>query len=160
MNKVIKTLLFLLVFLILLNILLMYKNSFSSYISKITGKSTTIISEPIFIMEDSGKKSLNDSNTEIDYYFTIKNFENKRSEVDLKYFIEISPKQENFIVLTLYRDDVAVTLNDQKTNLIEMNHNSSETHKYRLNVKFDKEKTNSTINLKDNIYIKATAMQS
>lgn len=161
MNKIIKFLFFLLIFLILLNCLLMYKNSFSTFFSKITGKSDTAIAEPIFAMENSEKKVLNDTNTEVDYYFTIKNYENgKKSQVDLKYFIEISPKQDSTIVLTLYKDNKMIPLKNQKTDYIEIKQESNQTHEYRLNIKYDKESPNAIKDIQENVFIKASAIQS
>lgn len=161
MNKIIKILLFLLVFLILLNSLFMYKNSFSAFFSKIAGKSDTVVAEPIFVMENSEKKVLNDTNTEVDYYFTIKNYESgKRSQVDLKYFIEISPKQDNAIVLTLYRDNQVIPLNNQKTDYIEIKQESNQTHQYRLNIKYDRESPNAIKDIQESVFIKASAIQS
>lgn len=162
MKNTIKILIIILALLILLIFLLSYKNTFSSFFSKITGKSNTEVAEPIFLMENSEKKVLNDNNTEIDYYFTIKNFnaDNKRSETDLTYTIEITPKVNSSIILTLYRDNQIITLKNQKTALIEMKQNSNTTHSYRLNVKYDREKTNATTDIKENIFIKASASQS
>lgn len=162
MNKVIKILFSILVFLMILIILFMYKNSFASFISKITGNTTTKVSEPVFLMQNSAKKILNDENTEIDYYFTVKNFieEGKRSENDLKYTIEVTPKLNSSIILTLYKDDIVIPLNNQKTDYIEMKHNTNQTHTYKLHIKYDREKTNETVDIKENIYIKAKAVQS
>lgn len=162
MKNTIKILIIILALLILLIFLLSYKNTFSSFFSRITGKSNTEVAEPIFLMENSEKKVLNDENTEIDYYFTIKNFNanNKRSETDLKYNIEITPKVDSSIILTLYKDNQIIVLNNQKTALIEMKQSSNVTHSYRLNVKYDREKTNATTDIKENIFIKASASQS
>lgn len=161
MKNTIKILIIILALLILLIFLLSYKNSFSSFFSKISGSSDTEVAEPIFVMENSEKKYLNDENSEVDYYFTIKNFDtnNKRSETDLKYTIEITPKVDSSIVLTLYKDNKIVSLKKQKTALIEMKQSSNVTHSYRLNVKYDREKTNSTTDIRENIFIKASANQ-
>lgn len=89
MKKIIKILIIILALLLILIFLLSYKNSFSNFFSKITGVVTTDVATPIFIMENSEKKILNDENTEVDYYFTIKNFDvnNNRSQTDLEYTI-------------------------------------------------------------------------
>ena len=162
MNKVIKFLFVILVILIILILLFMYRNSFASFITKISGKSTTEISEPIFIMENTSKKVLNDENTEIDYYFTVKNYNNegKKTQNDLKYMIEITPNLDKSIILTLYKDNEVINLNNQKTDYIEMKHDSNEIHTYRLHIKYDRDETVSTSDIKENIYIKACAVQS
>ena len=136
MKKTIKILISIIALLIILIILFMFKDSFSSFISKINGKSETEVAEPIFLMVNSDKKVLNDTNTEIDYYFTIKNFDNnQRSQTDLKYIIEILPKLDSSIILTLYKDNELITLNNQKTDYIDLKHDSNKTQTYKLNVK-------------------------
>lgn len=162
MNKIIKILILVLALLIALIFLFSYQNSFSSFFSKITGDSSTKVASPIFVMESSEKKILNDENTEVDYYFNIKNFniDNTRSQTDLKYTIEITPKLDTSIILTLYKDNQVIGLNNQKTGLIELKQDSNKTHSYRLNVKYDRERTNATTDIKENIFIKASAIQS
>lgn len=162
MKKKIKILFFIIALLIILILLFMFKNTFASYVAKITGNSSSEVAMPIFILESSDKKILNDENTEVDYYFKIKNYnENgERSQTNLSYFIEVSPKLDSSIVLTLYKDNKPIILNNQKTDYIEMTQERNEIHSYRLNVKYDREKTNSTIDIKENIFIKASAIQS
>lgn len=161
MNKIIKILIIILALLLVFIFLMSYKNSFSSFFSKITGTSNTQVATPIFIIENSEKKILNDENTEIDYYFTIKNYENhKRSQTDLKYTIEILPSLDKSIILTLYKDGQKINLTNQKTDEIEINYDNNYTHSYRLNVKYDRERTNATTDIKENIFIKASANQS
>ena len=103
MKKIIKILLTIIAFVIIIFILLMFRNSFASFFSKITGNSSTEVAEPIFIMENTEKKLLNDENTEVEYYFNIKNFNSNgnRSENDLKYYIEIQPIVDPSITFTL-----------------------------------------------------------
>ncbi len=162
MKKIIKILIFILALLVTLIVLLSYRNTFSNFFSKITGNSNTEVATPIFIMENSEKKVLNDEHTEVDYYFTIKNFDmnNNRSQTDLQYTIEITPKLDPSIILTLYKDNQVIGLNNQKTGLIELKQNSNTTHSYRLNVRYDRERTDATTDIRENIFIKASANQS
>lgn len=161
MKKIIKIILTVIAFVIILFILLMFRSSFASLFAKITGNISTEVSEPIFVMQNSETKVLNDENTEVDYFFSIKNFENGvRSENDLKYYIEIQPKVNESITFTLYKDNNVVNLNNQKTDYIELLKGNDVTHTYKLKVKYDREKTNSTEDIKENIFIKAYAIQS
>lgn len=161
MKKIIKILLKVIAFVVILFVLFIFRSSFASLFSKIIGISKTDIAEPIFVMENTNKKLLNDENTEVDYYFNIKNFtDNKRSQTDLKYIIEIQPKLDSAISLTLYKDNKIIKLDKQKTDYIEIKHDSNTTHSYRLNVKYEREKSNSTTDIKENVFIKASAIQS
>ena len=161
MKKTIKIILSILILIILI-ILLMYKGTFSSFIAKINGSSETQVAEPIFVMENTDKKILDDEHTELDYYFTIKNFNsnNVRTQTDLKYYIEIQPKVDDTIILTLYRDNTIIPLNNQRTNYIDLGNASNITHSYRLHVKYDRDRNDSTEDIKENIFIKAYAVQS
>lgn len=155
------TLLLLLILIVLLILLLIHKNTVASYLSNITGKSITKIASPVFVMETTDKKLLNDDNTEIDYLFNIKNFnENgERNQANLKYYIEISPKLDSTITLTLYKDNVIVPLNNQKTDYIDLSVEDNIIHEYRLNLKYEREKSNSTTDIKESIFIKSCAVQ-
>lgn len=161
MKKTIKIILGLIALTIVIIFLLMYKSTFASFIAKIAGKGSSTVAEPIFIMENTEKMQLNDNNTEINYYFNIKNFDenSNRSQTDLKYIIEISPIMDKSIIFNLYKDDKVITLNNQKTDYIDLSKDLDEIHKYRLNVKYDRESTNLTDDIKDNIFIKADAIQ-
>lgn len=161
MKKIIKILLKVIAFVLILFLLFIFRSSFASFFSKIRGTSTTDIAEPIFVMENTEKKLLNDENTEVDYYFNIKNFnENGKSQTDLKYIIEIQPNLDPTINLTLYKDNEIIKLEKQKTDYIEIKHDTNITHSYRLKVKYEREKSNSTTDIKENVFIKASAIQN
>ena len=78
----------------------------------------------------------------------------------MKYYIEIQPVVDPSIVFTLYKDGNIVELNNQKTDYIELTKDNDTIHTYKLKVKYEREKTNSTKDIKENIYIKAYAIQS
>lgn len=162
MKRTIKILITIIAIAIIIFILLMFRNTFASFFTKITGNSSAKVAEPVFIMESNEKKILNDENTEVEYCFNIKNFNDNgtRSENDLKYYIEIQPVVDPSIVFTLYKDGNIVELNNQKTDYIELTKDNDTIHTYKLKVKYEREKTNSTKDIKENIYIKAYAIQS
>lgn len=162
MNKISKIVIIaLLIILFFIMLFLFTGKSFSNFFSKITGNSTTQTAKPVFVLENSEKKYLNDEHTEIDYYFTVKNFDNNnnRSQTDLLYTIEITPQLNSSIILTLYKDNKIINLKNQKTENIQLVNSNNETHSYRLNVKYDRDRTNSTTDIKQNIFIKASAIQ-
>ena len=148
---------------IALVILIFFSNTtFSSFISKITGQAKTEIAEPIFIIENTDSKVLDDNNTEINYYFNVKNYnDSNRSETNLKYYIEVEPQNiDKSIVFTLYKDNEIVKLNNQKTDYIELDKNKDDTHSYKLNVKYNRENSNTNEDIKEKIFIKTYAIQS
>ena len=65
MKRKIKVLIIITLILIIFIIGLLMSNTYSKFISKIAGKSNTEVAEPIFILENTDKKVLDSSNTEI-----------------------------------------------------------------------------------------------
>lgn len=161
-KKIINIVLIIIVLILLLIGLLMYKNTLASYKSKITGNAETQIADPIFVMENTQSQQLNDDNTEVNYYFNIKNFNERgeKTQTDLKYYIEIQPQVDSAISLTLYKDDIEVPLHNQRTDYIDLTKDANITHTYRLKVKYNRDNTTSTKDIKENIYIRASAIQS
>ena len=90
--------------------------TYSKFFGKILGESKTEIAEPVFVLENTDKKIVDNSNQEVDYYFKVKNYNNSSiNEVNLKYILEITPIQDKAITLTLYKDNQKIDLNNQKT---------------------------------------------
>lgn len=136
-------------------------DTFSKFFGKIFGESKTEIAEPIFLLEHTDKKVVDNSNQEIDYYFNVKNYNDSSvNEVNLKYMIEITPIQDKAIILTLYKDNQKIDLNEQKTSYIEIGHTTKQEHKYRLNVKYNKNNQENSYDINSNIFIKAYAIQN
>lgn len=147
--------------LILFILKLFTTDTYSSFFGKILGKAQTEIAEPIFVLEHTDKKAIDNSNEEIDYYFKVKNYNNLNvNEVNLKYMLEITPIQDKSIVLTLYKDNQKIDLNEQKTSYISLGHSNKETHEYRLNVKYDKSSLDNCYDISSNVFIKANAIQN
>ena len=101
--------------------------TYSKFFGKILGESKTEIAEPIFVLEHTDKKIVDNSNQEVDYYFKVKNYNNSNvNEVNLKYMLEITPLQDKAITLTLYKDNQKIDLNNQRTVYIEIGHTTKQ----------------------------------
>lgn len=160
MKKKFRVILIIIAILLVIILGMFAKDTYSSFASKIGGASKTLIAEPVFLLEHTDKKVLDDSNNEIDYYFNIKNYDGtKINDVNLKYIIEITPIQDSAIKLTLYKDNQVVQLNNQKTEYINIGHTNKEKHEYRLNVKYDKSNLENSYDINSSINIKANAVQ-
>ncbi len=134
--------------------------TYSRFFGKILGESKTEIAEPVFVLENTDKKTVNNSNQEVDYYFKVKNYDNLNiNEVNLKYMIEITPAQDKAITLTLYKDNQKIDLNNQKTSYIGLGHTTKQEHQYRLNVKYNKNNQENSYDINSNVFIKASAIQ-
>ena len=147
--------------LILLMLTIFTTDTYSKFFGTILGESKTEVAEPLFVLEHTDKKFVDNSNQEIDYYFKVKNYNNSNvNEINLKYMIEITPIQDKAIILTLYKDNQKIDLNEQKTPYINLGHSNKETHEYRLNVKYDKSELDNCYDISSNVFIKANAIQN
>lgn len=147
--------------LILVMLTLFTTDTYSEFFGKILGESKTEIAEPIFMLEHTDKKVVDNNNQEIDYYFKVKNYNDSNvNEVNLKYILEITPIQDKAIILTLYKNNQKIDLNEQKTSYIEIGHTTKQEHQYRLNVKYDKNNQENSYDINSNIFIKAYAIQN
>lgn len=147
--------------LILVMLTLFTTDTYSKFFGKILGESKTEIAEPIFMLEHTDKKVVDNNNQEIDYYFKVKNYNDSNvNEVNLKYILEITPIQDKAIILTLYKNNQKIDLNEQKTSYIEIGHTTKQEHQYRLNVKYDKNNQENSYDINSNIFIKAYAIQN
>lgn len=146
--------------LILFLLCILTNSTYSKFFGKILGESKTEIAEPVFVLENTDKKIVDNSNQEVDYYFKVKNYNSSSiNEVNLKYMLEITPIQDKLITLTLYKDNQKVTLNEQKTSYIEIGHTTKQEHQYRLNVKYNKNNQENSYDINSNVCIKANAIQ-
>lgn len=146
--------------LILFLLCILTNSTYSKFFGKILGESKTEIAEPVFVLENTDKKIVDNSNQEVDYYFKVKNYNSSSiNEVNLKYMLEITPIQDKLITLTLYKDNQKVTLNEQKTSYIEIGHTTKQEHQYRINVKYNKNNQENSYDINSNVCIKANAIQ-
>ena len=135
--------------------------TYSKFFGKILGESKTEIAEPVFVLENTDKKIVDNSNQEVDYYFKVKNYNNSSiNEVNLKYILEITPIQDKAITLTLYKDNQKIDLNNQKTSYIGLGHTTKQEHQYRLNVKYNKNNQENSYDINSSIFIKANDIQN
>ena len=147
--------------LIALIIGLFTSDTYSRFFGKVLGESTTKVAEPILVLENTDQKIVDNSNQEIDYYFTVKNYNNSNvNEINLKYMIEITPIQDRAITLTLYKDNQPVELSEQKTAYMNIGNTTKEEHQYRLNVKYNKNNFENSYDINSNIFIRANAIQN
>lgn len=119
------------------------------------------IAEPIFVVENNPSIDITETKKYGEYNFKIKNYnsQNKVTETDLKYYIEILPKLEDSINLELYQNGQKVELKDNKTNYITISKNQKQENNYKIKIKFDDVKTNHTKDILEKIQVKVHTEQ-
>lgn len=134
--------------------------SFAKQIEKIKLQAQTPIAKPILILEGGENFTLTVEKSKVIYYFKIKNYqEEKISEVDLNYYIEILPKKDFPIQYHLYKEEQEISLAEQKSELIEMPKGQKKDHNYRLEINYDKQTSKIEENILQEIQLKVHSEQ-
>lgn len=159
-SKVIK-LFILLVILIIFLMLISISFVYARYTGYKIAKYNTKIAKPILELVNGENISINDNNKEGEYRFSIKNYNDKNEITDVKlgYTIEIIANEDKAIQYTLYKDDKQIPIVGNKSEEIEMNNNNKEEHFYKLKVKYDRTKNETSTDLIQDIQIKIHSEQ-
>lgn len=142
-------------------ILLFCGYSMAKTIEEIILKSDTQIAEPILIIENNPTIDLTATNYTGIYTFRIKNYneENKLTEVDLKYYIEILSDVDDSISIELYQNENKINLNENRTEYIEISKDQKEEREYKIQIKYDKNKSTNLADIMQKIQIKVHSEQ-
>lgn len=98
----------------------------------------------------------------IGYYdFTVKNYnQEKVSDVSLNYSIEIISSTDESISFKLYKGEEEINLENNKTEPIYIESLNQVEHSYRLEVMYDKTKSNSQKDILEDVQIKVHSEQA
>jgi hypothetical protein len=145
-------------FLILLLLLCGY--SFAKEIQEIIINGNTEIAEPILIIENNPSIDITATQNYGKYCFTVKNYnEEKITDVDLKYYIEILSNTDETVNFKLYENEKEIQILNNKTDFIEISKNSKEEREYRIEIEYDKEKSLSMVDIIQEIQVKVHTEQ-
>ncbi len=125
----------------------------------INGK--TQIAEPILLIENNPSIDITATKNYGMYTFKIKNYnaQNKITETDLKYYIEISPNVDESINIELYENENKLNLNENKTQYIQISKNKKEEREYKIKITYDENKSNSINDIMEKIQVKVHTEQ-
>ncbi len=135
--------------------------SMAKTIEEIILKSDTQIAEPILIIENNPSIDITATNYSGIYTFKIKNYneQNKVTDVDLKYYIEILSDLDDSINMELYQNEKKINLNKNKTEYIEISKTQKEESEYKIKITYDKNKTTNLADIMQKIQIKIHSEQ-
>ena len=85
------------------------------------------------------------------YTFKIKNYNenDKITDVNLKYCIELIYEKDDALNIELYQDENKIELKDNKTEYIEISKDKKEDREYQVKITYNKEKNNETAEIAD-----------
>ena len=131
----------------------------AKYISTVNGKGIAKIAKPIFEIDTEESLKITNLSSKGSYNFAIRNYDkNEINEVEQEYYIEIISNVDKAIEFELYNEDEKLELKNNKTKTIKMDKQNKVEHKYRLDIKYNDDKT-KTEDIIGNIEIKIHSIQ-
>lgn len=149
----------LIIFIIIL--LLFCGYSMAKTIEEVIIKSNAQIAEPILIIENDPSIDITAAKNYGIYNFKIKNYneENRITETDLKYYIEILSNVDNSIKIELYQGEKQIELNNNRTEYIQISKDKKEEREYKIKITYDKDKSNSISDIMEKIQVRVHTEQ-
>lgn len=119
------------------------------------------IAKPIVVVENDPKLDLTKKNNIGNYYFKVKNYnkDEEITQVSMKYNIEILTELAEAIEVKLYKDEVEIQIENNKTQEFILDKGKKEEHNYRLEIAYDKNKAGSIDEIIQDLQIKVHSEQ-
>ena len=145
-----------LLIIIIVFMLLISGYSLAKTIEEKTLKVSAQIAEPILVIENNPKIEITESKNEGVYVFKVKNYDvnNKITQTDLKYYIEIISNLDSSINIEMYENEKKINLEKNKTEYIEMSKNSKEEKEYKMKITYIKDNSKSMADILENLQVK------
>ena len=128
-------------------ILLMFCGySMAKAIEEVVIKGNAQVAEPILVVENNPAIDITETQNSGEYTFKIKNYneQDKITETDLKYYIEIISDADDSVKIELYQKENQIKLNNNKTEFIKISKNQKEEIEYKIKITY-----NNTNSFKD-----------
>ena len=143
--------------------IIIFLSSFSigKSLTNIDAEGTLKIAEPIIEIENGQEVAITSVNNKGYYEFKIKNYDNQGNitNVNIQYYIEILSKLDETIDIKIYRENEEIKMNNNKTEIIKLGNTNREEHLYKLEITYDKSKSNSIEDILQSIQIKVYSEQ-
>lgn len=152
-----------LILLIIVFVIIIFLSSFSlgKSLSNMELGGTLKIAEPIIEIENGKEIDITSVNNTGNYEFKIKNYDNEGNitNVNIQYYIEILSKLDESINIKIYKGNQEMQMNNNRTEIVQLGNTSKEEHIYRLEITYDKNKSNSIEDILQDIQIKVHSEQ-
>ena len=147
---------------IIIVILLMFCGySMAKVIGEVIINGQAQIAEPILVIENNPSIDITETKKYGEYCFKIKNYneQNKLSETDLKYYIEILSNLDDSIKIELFQNENKINLINNKTEYIKISKEKKEERDYKIKITYDKDKTDTLNDILEKIQVKVHTEQ-
>lgn len=151
----------LLIIIFMVILLFLCSISLAKNIEGVIINSGTQVAEPILIIENNPSIDITATKNHGIYSFKVKNYnnQNKISDVDMKYYIQILSNTDKSIDFKLYQDNKQINLKDNKTDYIKMPKEEMISREYKIEITYDKNKNISVNDIIQKIQVKIHSEQ-
>lgn len=117
-------------------IVLFSEISFSKYFSKTNLEIESEIAKPILEIEEDITLNINTVKEKETYNLKVKNYDetSKITEVDLEYYIEILPKENENIKFKIYKNDKELDMYENKTDKFWLSKENKQEDNYKIEI--------------------------
>ena len=124
---------------IVILIILFSKTSLGKYFNKINIEVKSEKEKPILKIEEDTTLNINTVKEKEIYNFKVKNYDetNKVTEVDLEYYIEILPKENENIKFKIYKEDKKLNIYPNKTEKFLLSKEQKQEDNYKIEILFN-----------------------
>lgn len=134
--------------------------SFSKYQEKRIGQGLASIAKPVLEVRREQSLLITALKPKAAYTFEVRNYkEEEQNEIEMEYYIEIISSADESVTFTLYQGEKQIPLIENKTEKIKLAKEEKEIHSYRLEITYDKEKSNKQEDINTNVEIKIHSIQ-
>lgn len=135
--------------------------SIGKAISSTQIKGNGSVAEPIIVVENNPEIQLTAIKNEGNYNFLVKNYnENgKITQIDMKYNIELLNKEDDSILIKLFRNNEEIKIENNKSEYFTLTKDNKKQDEFRLEIKYDKSKSTSIEEILQDIQIKVHSEQ-
>ena len=160
-NKNISKILIIIIIFLIAILVLFSGYSMAKVLHEVIINGNAQIAEPILVVENNPSIDITALNNYGEYIFKVKNYDeqNKISEVDLKYYIEILSNVDDSINIELYEGEQKIQLNNNRTEYIQISKGQKQEKQYKIVVTYDKNKSNSMTDILEKIQVKVHTEQ-
>ena len=136
--------------------------SIGKAISSTQIKSNGEIAKPILIVENNPKIDITSKQKEGNYIFYVKNYDEtgEITQVDMKYYIQILNKEDDAISIKLLKNDKEISIKNNQTEEFTLKKQQRQQDKYKIEIKYDKEKSTLIEDIMQKIEIKVHSEQA
>lgn len=147
---------------IMLILILIGGYSLAKTTEEIILKNQTQIAEPILTIENSKEEEINEMKNSALYKFKVKNYnaEDKITDIDLKYYIELLYNNNDAINVEIYQNNENIELENNKTKYITIEKGDKKENIYEIRIEYDKDKVTEIADIIEKIQIKIHAEQA